>query len=377
MLFHINKKKIEEIIHTLINYTDSSDSFDSNKCFYIKINSDFLHVIANSNSIAAQIKTKVDENKIRLEKKGEILINALMLKDVISKLEGFITIQEKNNSILIYDVYSIFELSKKQTESFRKVEFDQHDNVFSVESKELKNVIKNASVSPSAANENTTDRRLKYINIKGKKEENKIVLYSTNFSRFSTDSLNVDNVNEFDFLVDAKSLKKLLPQSAPKDVNLFINEDRIGVFYDDIKIFLRVAKEKYLNVDSLFKLSKYTEVLIEKSEFLSLIQKVYFLSSEQKKIYIELNNENQMKLNYEVSEIGKSETISSSLTVNGPKVKVAFNYVYLHDALQTLNEGLVSAKFVLSNDDENKCTRIILKSTENDSNIQIIAALMF
>lgn len=78
-------------------------------------------------------------------------------------------------------------------------------------------------------------------------------------------------------------LKKLLPQSAPKDVNLFINEDRIGVFYDDIKIFLRVAKEKYLNVDSLFKLSKYTEVLIEKSEFLSLIQKVYFLSSEQKK----------------------------------------------------------------------------------------------
>ncbi|UBM43669.1 DNA polymerase III subunit beta [Mycoplasmopsis synoviae] len=300
-----------------------------------------------------------------------------MLKDVVSKLEGFITIQEKNNSILIYDVYSRFELSKKQTESFRKVEFDQHDNVFSVESKELKNVIKNASVSPSAANENTTDRRLKYINIKGKKEENKIVLYSTNFSRFSTDSLNVDNVNEFDFLVDAKSLKKLLPQSAPKDVNLFINEDRIGVFYDDIKIFLRVAKEKYLNVDSLFKLSKYTEVLIEKSEFLSLIQKVYFLSSEQKKIYIELNNENQMKLNYEVSEIGKSETISSSLTVNGPKVKVAFNYVYLHDALQTLNEGLVSAKFVLSNDDENKCTRIILKSTENDSNIQIIAALMF
>lgn len=76
-----------------------------------------------------------------------------MLKDVVSKLEGFITIQEKNNSILIYDVYSRFELSKKQTESFRKVEFDQHDNVFSVESKELKNVIKNASVSPSAANE--------------------------------------------------------------------------------------------------------------------------------------------------------------------------------------------------------------------------------
>ncbi|UUM19815.1 MULTISPECIES: DNA polymerase III subunit beta [unclassified Mycoplasma] len=368
MKFTILKNKIEPIVEFLSLYIDASDSFMPFRCLFFNINSDFLTITAQSATISARKKIDIEQNNINLEEVGKVLINASILKNIIKKFNKYVTFKVNENSIDIYEGTTKFTLTKIDIHQYPQIDFNNQDNRTEVNSAQLEKTINNASIAASISNDKLNALVYKCINVSSD-GANSIRFVSTDSYRLSTESIKVSKPVEINLTIDARNLKRIVTKDADRKVFMFFNQGKFGISYTDTVVQTLTTNLNYMDIWNLFNFDVSRTIKIEKQEFLKLISKALFYSSEKSRRLQFTFNQNEVKVVYEVPEIGIGEAQTSNYTLEGPNIEIDLDFQYIKDAISVLENGIINI-FISKKED-----RLLLISENNNYNKQLITPL--
>ncbi|MEA4134649.1 DNA polymerase III subunit beta [Mycoplasma sp. 2704] len=369
MKFTISKHLIDQLIEFISNYIDNNDMHYLSRTIKIELDSQNLVLTAANASIAARKVIKVDEDKIKVEKAGKLCILASLLKNIIKKFNKEITFKQRGNLIDIYEGSTSFTLTTNDITQYIDTNFEDQKNTLEIDAQRLDKIINNVSISTTISNDKLNSIVFKCINITSKNSEN-VRFVATDSYRLSTEILKVDKKVDIDLTVDAKSLKKLITKDAPEKVQLFFDEHKIGISYENTVIYISVSKIQYIDISSLFQ-TKYTRrFFIEKDELLKVINTALFQITEKDRKMEFSFNENEIKVLFEVPEIGTGKAVSNKFQIlEGKPIDMDFNYIYIKDAVSQLEPGNINI-FISEKED-----RVLLLTENDNSHIQLITPL--
>ncbi|MFV8467940.1 DNA polymerase III subunit beta [Mycoplasma sp. 46852] len=369
MKFTICKPKIDQLVEFLSTYIDSNDTFIPFRCIYMSIDSENLTLIGASSTLAARKVIPVDNREITVERSGKFYLSANLLRNIIKKFDKEITFDANENLINIYEESTLFTLTALNAGVYPRIDFEDTDNKVSINSHLFEKVISDVSTSTSASNDRLNSLIYKCINISANNSA-QLRFLATDSYRLSTEIIQVDKPVTIDLTIDARNLKKLITKDAPEKVDFFFNKDRIGIAYENTVIWTSVNKGQYIDVSSLFQVKYTRNFKIEREELLRTLNKALFYQTEKdKKMEFYFEN-HDLKIIYEVPEIGTANAVSNALEiVEGKGAQIDFNYTYVKDAVSALDSGMLNI-FISQNEDK------ILFISENDPNhIQLITPM--
>ncbi|WP_036452533.1 DNA polymerase III subunit beta [Mycoplasma buteonis] len=367
MKFIISKKVIETAVDFLYTYVDLGDVNHSGKNIGLEIDSSSLKFIVNTNSFTAKKEFEVDEADIKLETSGRIILNATILKNVIKKFDRYITFETLNETILIYEGLTKFELATYQDPNFFIVDFNDSYNKFEVNSKDMDRIVNDVCVSTSLASDKLNSIMYKCVHLKG--EEKGIRFSATDSYRMSTEVLKTLLPINIDVVIEAKALKKIITKETPKKIFVFFNTSKLGISYENTIIQVNLTSIKYIDTTRLFDFGIKNVIKIDKTELNNLINKALFINSEKSR-RLEFNfSQAGINLNFEVPEIGSAKAHTVNYELEGPDFEIDLDYLYLKDAISTLENGKIIIRI------SDKYDRLLFTAENDTNNKQLITPL--
>ncbi|VEU75621.1 DNA polymerase III, beta subunit [Mycoplasmopsis maculosa] len=364
----IKKNIIDEIIEIVSKFTDPISSFYGMRCILINTDDNKITFKA-TNEITNIIKSiDVDNTDVIVKKPGEILIQANIFKNIIKKLNGFIEIEKISNSNLIEikQDSSRYTLNTSDVKTFPKIDESTNTKEIEINTDNFKKAVKN--VAFAASNENN----LIYKCINFRSNGNKLNLTATDSYRLAFYTINTNYVlDDFEFSVNAKDVKDLIPSDAPKVVKLFYNSIKVGIKYDNTVITSRITDLPYHDIESLFtKVMSETKykVTINKNELNNLLNKIWIgTNDKQNRIEIKIKK-NELSIFTKLDEIGDSFVKTENLELEGSNLEFDINYNYLKEALSVFDDEL----YILVDE---KIQKILIISKSNPNTKQLISPM--
>ncbi|WP_033161231.1 DNA polymerase III subunit beta family protein [[Mycoplasma] collis] len=367
MEFKIYKKDFEKNLDN-VGYAINSTNFS------ILLRGIFLEVINEGvyfygSDSELTIKTFIDKNKLlELNKNGKVLINFLLLKNIVKKLQGELTIKLEGNFLVIYNNDDKFKLNVMDYSDYPALDFTPVNGIkFKVNAKEIKKAIRNTIF---ATNSESIEFVLSCLNLVAK--NSKLTISATDKYRIARETINIDTNSEFDISIYAKKLKDFFPHDYDDDVEIKINEYKIETKIEDVLIQSKIAEFPYKDISKAFPKQediKY-KIEIDKKELSNLINKATAISSENSyKLEFKVNNEEFIISSYkdEMGSILVRTKNFSFLSENKEDTELQFNlnYKFLKEAISVFEDRLHI--FV-----DSAIKRVLILSSSYKNNKQLI-----
>ncbi|WP_027120523.1 DNA polymerase III subunit beta [Mycoplasmopsis lipofaciens] len=365
MKFKIQKSILDETLDIVSRYSDSINSMYALRCIYIEITKEKIIFKASDGVISIIKKIDVDNVNVIVEKEGNCLIQANILKNVIKKLSGEVTLSLSYNSLKIVQNNFEYTLTTNPIDSFPNIEDSYNVTKFEINTEEFKKCVKNVAFATS----NDNSLIYKCINLKFK--GNTVRMAATDSYRLAYSKMNIQHnfIKEWDLSVIAKNVKDLIPSDAPEKVVMFYNNVKIGVEYKNTFIISQIIDLPFHEPESLINnMNIQYKIEIDKNEFLDLMNKVWFISND-KYNRLELTiNKNEITMLNRIDEIGTSIAKTKNFKFDGKAFEMDLNYNFTKDALNVFNDNV----FMLIDD---KIQKILIISKSNENVKQLITPI--
>ncbi|UWV76979.1 DNA polymerase III subunit beta [Mycoplasmopsis cynos] len=303
-----------------------------------------------------------------------MLINTLLLKNLIKKFDKEITFIKNENSLEIYEKNTRYTLTLLDESKYPDLNFNLPSNNTTINSKEFSEAINNVYISTNLSNDKThgitSNPVTKTINLKS--INNKIRLTATDSYRLSSCTFKTDQNMDIDINIDNRNFKKLYSKKSYSEVNLFFENNRLGIFYKNTIIYTHTTPIKYIDVDNILKIdekNKKIKIKIKKEELSKVINKTVFYSPEKIRRLQFFITENEIKTTFEIPEIGISEYITTEFSYKGKNLEIDIDWQYIKESISAFDSENIII-YISSNED-----RVYLLDGENEDNIQILTPI--
>ncbi|WP_027334602.1 DNA polymerase III subunit beta [Mycoplasmopsis felifaucium] len=367
MKIRINKNVLDNVIEIVSRFTDPTSSFFSMRCILISASEEKI-IFKACNEVTSIIKyIDVDDNDVFVEQTGEILVQCNLLKNIVKKLSGFIELKtDLNNNLEILQEDSRYNLNTSDINSFIKIDENLNIKKFEIDTNEFRKAVKDVAFAAS------TEANLIYKCINFKSSGSRLNLAATDVYRLAYYSINTGKqLDEFNFNVNAKDVKELIPTDAPETITLFYNSVKFGVEYKNTITTARITDLPFHDIEQLFNQvlseTKY-KLTINKKEINGLLNKIWLNTSEkQNRIEIKINK-NELSIYSRLDEIGDSFVKTSQFNIEGGSMIFDINYNFLKDALNILDDEII---FLF----DDKIQKILVLSKSNPNSKQIVTPM--
>ena len=274
---------------------------------------------------------------------GSITIPAKLLSDIISKLDGDLTIVyesiEHDEEGISYTVNITSSTGKYQVQGINAEDFPElpivNGNIFDLPVSAVMDGLK----SVFSASTDETKQVLTGVHLYN--ANNRIEFASTDGHRLTVIETEVtDAIADFQVTIPARTmseLSKLVNGKEEETVTLAIDESLVGFELGDTKITSRLLDGAYPNYQSLIPKEFNKTLTVERKRLINSVERVAVLADQKNNVVrFSLDNKNQtLGLSVETKEVGSGkETISCQYS--GDNLEVAFNIKYLLDGLKAL-----------------------------------------
>ncbi|MBZ4203459.1 DNA polymerase III subunit beta [Mycoplasma tauri] len=363
----INKNLLDSTLEIVSKFTDPVSSFYGMRCIKLSATKEKL-VFQACNEVTSIIKTVfVDDKNIVVEEDGEIVVQGNYFKNIVKKLSGFIELSTSYNKLEIKQQDSHYTLSLNELNSFATIEQNINLKKFEINTEEFKKAIRNVSFAAS------TGPNLIFKCINFRSAGRALNLTATDSHRLAYYSIKTNQMLEdFEFSVNAKDVRDMIPSDAPEKITLFFNSLKFGIEYENTIITARITDLPYHDIEQLFSeiLSniKY-KITINKSELNNLLNKIWINTAleKQNRVHVKINK-NEFNIHCQLDELGDSMVKTSNFELAGNPLIFDINFIYFKDSIN-ITDGEI---YILIDE---KIQKIIIFSKNNPNSKQIITPL--
>ncbi|WP_281165413.1 DNA polymerase III subunit beta [Liquorilactobacillus sicerae] len=299
-------------------------------------------------SIEAAIIKSDDNAQLEIGETGAIVLPARFFSEIIKKLSGdtfsLNTFENQQTQILAgKSVFKVNGISAEEYPHLPEVEISQK---ISLSADLLKKVINQTVIATSNQESRPILTGVHLIISQGQ-----LTAVATDSHRLSQRKIPLD-INElnYDVIVPNRSLVELarmLPDSSEK-VELRISENQILCLFDQTVFYSRLLEGNYPDTAQLIPTSSETDLEVNASDFLAVIDRASLLSHEGNYNIVKLTldpEQHLAKIYGNSPEVGTIDEVLNFENLTGKPLEISFNPDYMKDALRSFGQTTVRVNF--------------------------------
>lgn len=335
-----------------------------------ELESNKLTLTASDNDITIQtIIINDQEDKMKIEKQGSIIIQGKYILDIVRKLpEEYINIEVVDElKILIYTQNSEFTLNGISEKEYPNINLEKNKKPILLNNKIFKDIVTQTSFAASTDEAKPVLTGINF-NIAG----NILECNSTDSYRLARKVVTLNEVSEenYNVVIPSKNIVEFsrIMGESDKDIALHIFNNKILFEYENILFQSRLINGTYPNTSNLLPNDSYLNIIVDLSKFYSVIDRASILTSDKEKNIVTLETHDQtLILKSSSQEIGRVEEKMDIEKNNEENIKISFSAKYMMDALKSFSTEKVEIKFVgeikpiiLTNPEDSSLTQLVL-----------------
>ncbi|MBI2451107.1 MAG: DNA polymerase III subunit beta [Parcubacteria group bacterium] len=276
----------------------------------------------------------------KINEEGETTIPAKIISGIISGLsDDKINLRFKDNLLIVKTDNYQAQINTINPKEFPLIPKIKSENKIKINQKILK---KHLSRVIKVVSESTINSVLSGILVDNKKKEIKFV--ATDSFRLAVSIEKKENENEeISFIIPFRTALEIIRLSSDKDFDVEINigENQAVFIFEQSEIISRLIEGKFPDYEKIIPNNFETKIFLDKNDFLKNIKLVGLFSARLGEIKINpLNDKENLEIKAEENNLGTNKSVISA-QIQGKTEEVVFNYRYLLDGLDNLEENKI------------------------------------
>lgn len=290
----------------------------------------------------------------------ELVVNSRLFSEIIRKMPTEeITIEVDDDLLMkISGGNTEYSITVMKADEYPVIPEFSSDNTFTIPQAVLKDMI-NQTIFAVAQNDTRPIQKGELFEI----TDNQLNVVSLDGSRLAVRTEPVKSSENFKFVAPSKTLSevsKLLKDDEGEICEVLVSKKQVVFDFSGYTVFSRLLEGEFHNYKGSIPHESVCEVIIDKKELMSCLERVLLLINEKVKSPVRCSFEgDSLKINCR-TQIGKiNDEIKADIT--GPRIDIGFNCKYLLDPLKVIpddsvklmmNGGLLPMKIVPLNSSE-------------------------
>lgn len=325
------------------------------------------HVKLTATNLELTIETKV---KAEIIEHGSVVISSKLISEIVRKLpeENIFINSDENNVVFINSGKSEFKLSGMSSEDFPEVPQIVNKGFFSISQNLFKDMIRQTVF---AVSEDETKQVLMGECLQIKNNSFRLVaLDGYRIALREGEGINSYN-DEFvkQLIIPGKTMNELMKiLSSSDEDNFIISSTDNEILFDlgDTRVISRLIDGKYINYESFIPTDFNTCVSIEKDRIIDCLDRAYIMARESSgNNLIKLDIKDNLMYIVSNSDIG-GVIEELEIKKQGEDIEIAFNSIYLLDALKSIDSLEVVMKFI------NNVSPCIIVPSEMENQLNLV-----
>jgi DNA polymerase III subunit beta len=307
----------------------------------IKSEKNKIKTISNNLDIGVELEY---ENSVEGEGvvalSGQVLISFL---NSLSKNENEIEIEAQDNVLKITGKKSKSKIVTHSVEDFPDLPEINTKNSFKIKSEIFVDGLKSVWYAASLSNIKPELSSV-YIYI----ENEDLVFVATDSFRLAEKRIKVKNLNQnINILIPFKNVIEIVRilEDVKEDVNIFVEENQIGIISNGIKIISRIIEGNFPDYKQIIPKNFETKVTVLKDDFLRVFKAVNVFSDKFNQASISIDTKtNELKVLINNQEKGVLDNVVD-IKSEGGDIEVNFNYKYILDSVNSFDSESLILEF--------------------------------
>ncbi len=280
-------------------------------------------------SVEMNISAEISEN-------GSITLPAKKLAEIISKLPSekvSFKLQNESNTVEIKCSSSKFDIKGISSSEFPPIEYPESDDFVEVEIEPLLKAVRQTLFATA-----TYDMNNVLSGVFCKIEDNILEMAALDGNRLSRIKEDIENKDSksFSVIIPSRTLKEFINIVAgveDEKVAITVKNGQILFKLTDRYISSRLIEGQYPNYEQLIPISNSKKAKIDKSKFLSSIDRVSTMVNERTNIVKLSFNKDNLQITADTPDLGDS-CDEFAVDYKNDSLDIAFNYRYIQDFLK-------------------------------------------
>ncbi len=338
--------------------------------FKLEISNEGLNIVGYNQEIgiSTSIPFEVDgKTLIRDYSLGATLIQAKLLNDVSRRMEGNeISIEIIDGSIAkIDDGKSSFKLYCLGAEEYPDVDFTSSSSSFEIPAATLAQLVEQTAFAAMAKDGKPI---LAAINIK--QENGEIVATATDAARLSRKSAELDGVSVLSANLPAKILSDIVRLPDPREtIQVSLNTDSIIFEFGSTAVSSRLIPGQYPVSGAIIPHNFNHFLEVNAKEMLSAIDRLSVLCQGAAPVVKLTMSEHGVEVSGANAQTGSGVERINTYQYSGDRLEIAFNSVFVCDAIKALGSEDVNFNFV------GEMKPFVIKNPNDDSIVELITPM--
>ncbi len=341
MKFSCEQNTLVKALNTVSKAVTSRTTIPILKGILLKIDeTGLLTMSASDLEIAIEKSFKVDNFET-----GSVVVQAKLFGDIVRKLpSGIITVEEKNNNVLIKCSNSEFNIVGSPADEFPKLMNNEELSEKILFDKDiLKEMIDKTSFSASI-----DESRGVITGVLIELKENVCNMVALDGFRMAVARENMNSNNEKNIIIPAKTINEISKIINDLDfegnVDFYMNNKKATFIIDDTKVELSLLDGNFVDYNNILPKESKIKVIVNKGDLLESIERASLLAKVGKNNLIKLDIKgNNIEITSKSEEGNVKENVL--ITKEGEDLVIGFNSKYLIDALKVINDDEIKILF--------------------------------
>ncbi len=370
MRFTINKNELLKGLLIASRAIGSKSVLPTLLGFKLEMGNNGLEITASNDDIAIWTlipPTKEDKEIIRNYSFGTTLINAHLLTEVVRKMDGEeISIEIIDDRVAkIDDGNTNFQLNCQTADEYPDIDLEKGENTFNVSCADLTKLVETTAF---AALDKNTRPILTAINLRG--EDGHLTATATDSARLSRKIVSIDESIRFSANVPAKTLIEVtrLFENIP-EVEIAASGSKIIFSFGNTIVKSRLIAGDYPVSNSIIPSNFNYRLSIGASALLNAIDRVSILVTDRAAVVKLTMSSNGVEVSSSSDQFGSGAETIDSVQYQGERLEVAFNALFVTQAVKALCSDDVELKFI------GEMKPFVVVNPNDDSTVELITPM--
>lgn len=347
MLFSIDREILLENLNIIAKGIPSKTPLNSLKG--IKINVLENQIVMTSSNTNISIQATINDKSLNVKSTGDVVVPGLFLIDIVRKVNS-----PKIEMALLEDrVFIIkanrseFKLNIFDYEDYPEIKFIDDENPLKIDSKALKNLIKETIFTCS-----TSEKRPILTGLNLKLDDGKLTCTATDSFRLSQKVLYLQYNENKDVVIPSSSLDDLVKiiENINGEINITIKDKNVLFKFNNILFQSRILEGNYPDTSRFIPSEFLLTIKFDREELLQALDRVSLLSPKDKDrnfniISFSLREDKVVEITSKNTEIGNALEEVVPIDVNGSRFNIAFSSRYLIEILRVYTSPEITLNF--------------------------------
>lgn len=368
MNFKVSKRIFYNALQTVSRSISSNSPLPALTGININVTNNEIILIGSDSDISIQTKLSnelFEDLNLVVNETGSIVIEAKYIIEIVRKIDAdVIEIEIIDGSLTkISGESAEFNINGMRSSDYPLIDFNEPVNSFEINSSTILKIINQTTFATS---DKETRPVLTGVNFDCKSNILKCV--ATDSYRLAQKTVILDNVNDFNITIPAKSLNEVSKTIEDEcTVRICVSDKKVQFIIGSTIIQSRLIDGTYPETERLIPTVFPHELEIDSRDLLNAIDRASFIKNEGINI-IKLNaNSDEVIISSRSQEVGSSQERINVLSYTGNPIELSFSGRYVFEALRALQSNVIKISFsgemkpfIITTRDDDKIIQLIL-----------------